>query len=254
MRHMHGQAHRGGRERPRIPGRAGAQVAAALPDLRLGRRRQVDADRPAALRHQADLRRPAGDAGARFQEARHDRRRHRLRAAGRRAGGRARAGHHHRRRLSLLRDAEAQVHRRRHAGPRAVHAQHGDRRLDGRSRHHAGRRAPGRAGADAAPFHHRLAARHPPHRRWRSTRSTWSTSTRRCSTGSSPTMPDFAKDLGFASIAPIPMSARYGDNVTRRSRADAAGTRGRRCSSISRRSAVDDDRRWTGRSAFRCSM
>ena len=27
----------------------------------------------------------------------------------------------------------------------------------------------------------------------------------------------FAKDLGFASIVPIPMSARYGDNVTRRS-------------------------------------
>ncbi|MBA3447379.1 MAG: sulfate adenylyltransferase subunit CysN [Pseudaminobacter sp.] len=28
---------------------------------------------------------------------------------------------------------------------------------------------------------------------------------------------DFAKDLGFKSIVPIPMSARYGDNVTRRS-------------------------------------
>ncbi|SFT95832.1 sulfate adenylyltransferase subunit CysN [Mesorhizobium sp. YR577] len=28
---------------------------------------------------------------------------------------------------------------------------------------------------------------------------------------------EFAKDLGFESIAPIPMSARYGDNVTRRS-------------------------------------
>ena len=60
---------------------------------------------------------------------RHDRRGHRLRAARRRARGRARAGHHHRRRLSLLLDGEALLHRRRHARPRAVHPQHGDRRL-----------------------------------------------------------------------------------------------------------------------------
>ena len=44
------------------------------------------------------------------------------------AGG-ARAGHHHRRRLPLLRHAAAQVHHRRHAGPRAVHPQHGHRRV-----------------------------------------------------------------------------------------------------------------------------
>ena len=104
------------------------------------------------------------DARARLQEARHDRRRHRFRAAGRRSRGRARAGHHHRRRLPLLRDAEAQVHRRRHAGPRAIHPQHGDRRLDGRSRRRADRCAPGRAAPDQAPFDHRLAARHPPRR------------------------------------------------------------------------------------------
>ena len=90
--------------------------------------------------------------------------RHRLRAAGRRPRGRARARHHHRRRLPLLRHAEAQVHRRRHAGPRAIHPQHGDRRLDGRCRGRAGRCAPGRAGADPAAFDHRLAARHPPRR------------------------------------------------------------------------------------------
>jgi hypothetical protein len=69
---------------------------------------------------------------SRQQEVGHARRRHRLRAAGRRPGGRARAGHHHRRGLPLLQHRQAQVHRRRHAGPRAVHAQHGHRRLDGR--------------------------------------------------------------------------------------------------------------------------
>ena len=47
----------------RLSARAGKQVVAALSDLRLGGRRQVDADRPAALRHQADLRRSTGGAG-----------------------------------------------------------------------------------------------------------------------------------------------------------------------------------------------
>ena len=53
------------------------------------------------------LRRPALGARARLAQARHDRRGHRFRAAGRRARGRARAGHHDRRRLSLLLDAAA---------------------------------------------------------------------------------------------------------------------------------------------------
>ncbi len=56
-------------ERPcgRYPmaGRAGAQGAAALHHLRQRRRRQVDADRAAALRQQADLRRPIGGSGSR---------------------------------------------------------------------------------------------------------------------------------------------------------------------------------------------
>ena len=129
--------------------------------LRLGRRRQVDADRPAALREEADFRRSALRARARLEEARHDRGRHRFRAAGRRSGGRARTGHHHRRRLSLFRDAGALVHRRRHARPRAIYPQHGDRRLQRRSRDRAGRRAQGPADPDASPFDHRLAARHP---------------------------------------------------------------------------------------------
>ena len=72
--------------------------------LRLGRRRQVDPDRPPAVREEADFRRSALGARARLEEVRHDRGRHRLRAAGRRARSRARAGHHDRRRLPLFRD------------------------------------------------------------------------------------------------------------------------------------------------------
>ena len=82
-------------------------------------------------------------------------------AVHRRPEGRARAGDHHRRRLPLLRDGATEVHPRRHAGPRAVHAQHGDRRLDGRRRDPARRRAPGRQRAVAAPRADRAAARHP---------------------------------------------------------------------------------------------
>ena len=109
-----------------------------------------------------------------FQEARHHGRRHRFRAAGRRARGRARAGHHHRRRLSLLRHREAQIHRRRHAGPRAIHAQHGDRRLEFRARRHPGRCAQGRADPDAAPCLYRLAAAASAMSCLPSTRSIWS--------------------------------------------------------------------------------
>ena len=98
------------------------------------------------------------------QEGRHAGRRARFRAAGRRPGRRARAGHHHRRRLSLLLDRQAQVHRRRHARPRAVHPQHGHRRLDRRPGGHPDRCAQGRADADAAAPLSRLAARHPPRR------------------------------------------------------------------------------------------
>ena len=58
--------------------------------------------------------------------------------------------------------AQAIVHRRRYAGPRAIHAQHGDRRLDRRACHHPDRCAQGRAGADAAAFADLLAAWHPP--------------------------------------------------------------------------------------------
>ena len=76
-----------------------------LVTARLGRRRQVDADRPAALRHEADHGRPArahrGDLGAPRRRLRQPR------AADRRPARRARAGDHDRRRLPLVRDARA---------------------------------------------------------------------------------------------------------------------------------------------------
>ena len=62
------------------------------------------------------------------------RRVHQPRAAHRRPARRARAGHHHRRGLPLLRHAQAQVHHRRHPGPHPVHPQHGHRRLHRRPR------------------------------------------------------------------------------------------------------------------------
>ena len=104
------------------------------------------------------------DARARFEEVRHDRRGYRLCASGRRAGGRTRTGHHHRRRLPLFRDRTALVHRRRYAGARTIHPQHGDGGVQRRSCGPAGRCAQGPAHADPSAFDHRFAARHPPRR------------------------------------------------------------------------------------------
>ena len=59
---------------------------------------------------------------------------------------------------------QALVHRRRHARPRAIHAQHGDRRLERRAGGDLDRCAQGRADADPAPQLHLRAARHPPRR------------------------------------------------------------------------------------------
>ena len=112
----------------------------------LRRRRQVDPDRAPAARLQAAARRPG---------------RGRPRARHRRPAGRARAGHHDRRRLPLLRHAAALVHPRRHARPRPLHAQHGHRRLDRRPRAGADRRAQGAARAVAPARLPGGAARHP---------------------------------------------------------------------------------------------
>ena len=131
------------------------------------------------------------------------------------------AGHHHRRRLPLLQHAQALVHRRRHARPRAVHAQHGHRRLQLRPGDHPDRRAQGRADPDQAAQLHLLAAGHPPRGgggeqdRPGGLRPGPLRRDRRRLPQPSPTT------LGFESITPIPMSARFGDNVTSQLRQDA---------------------------------
>ena len=127
------------------------QVDAALHHLRQRGRWQIDAHRPPALRFEDDLRRPARRARERQQEGGHAGAGDRLRPAGRRACRRARARHHDRCRLSLFRDREAQVHRRRLPGTRAIYPQHGDRCLDRRLRRDPDRCAQGRAGPDKAP-------------------------------------------------------------------------------------------------------
>ena len=125
------------------------------------RRRQVHADRAADGRDRIDPGRPDGEPDQSVAEIRHHRRQSRLRAAARRPRGRARARHHHRRRLSLFRDAEARLHRGRHAGPRAIHPQHGDRRVECRIRAAAGRCARQASPTDAASQPHPVAAWHP---------------------------------------------------------------------------------------------
>ena len=147
-------------------------------------------------------------------EAWHDRRGDRFRPARRRARGRAPAGHHDRCRLPLLQDEEALVHRRRHARPRAIHPQHGDRRLRRRSGHPAGRRAQGPADADASPRDDRLAARHQARGAGRQQDRPHVLRRRPCSTTSSPISARFAEKLAFEDVTAIPLSARNGDNLS----------------------------------------
>ena len=232
----------------RLPRRARAQEPAALHHLRQRRRRQVDADRAAAARLAADLRGPARGARGGLAADRHAGRGDRLRAAARRPRGRARAGDHDRRRLPLLLDRAAQVHRRRHAGPRAVHAQHGHRRLDRRLRGDPDRRPQGRPHPDAPPHLPRLAARHPP-RRGRGQqdgprrllaggvrrRSSATTATSRAGSGSR-RRPASRSRRCAATTSPA------------RAASGCPGTRGRRCSSTSRRSRSTPSAPSAGRS------
>ena len=147
------------------------------------------------------------------QAGRHAGRGARLRAAGRRPRGRARAGHHDRRRLPLLLHREAQVHRRRHARPRAVHAQHGHRRLDRRSGRDPDRCAQGRADADAAPQLPRVAARHPARRAGGQQDGPGRLLAETCSRAIEADYREFAAEIGLADVTCIPISALKGDNI-----------------------------------------
>ena len=79
-------------------------------------------------------------------------------AADRRPAGRARAGHHHRRGLPLLRHPGPEVHPGRLPRARAVHPQHRDRLLHRRRDRAAGRRPQRRGRADPPPPGRRVAA------------------------------------------------------------------------------------------------
>ena len=98
-------------------------------------------------------------------------------------------------------------------GPRAIHPQHGDRRLQlpispcsWSMRARACWRRPGATLSSARCSASATSC-------WRSTRWTWSASTRRCSTASSATYATSPRRSASRSITPIPISARYGDNV-----------------------------------------
>ena len=85
-------------------------------------------------------------------------------AVHRRPQGRARAGHHHRRGLSILRHGAPEVDPGGHARPRAVHPEHGDRGVDGGRRDPPRRRAARRPRSDPAARQDCEAARHLPFR------------------------------------------------------------------------------------------
>ena len=89
-------------------------------------------------------------------------------------------------------------------GPRAVHAQHGDRRVDRRPCRHPDRRAQGRAGADPPPQLSRAPDRHPQHRAGRQQDGPGRLRARRSSTRSSPT----TRSLRAASASPISSPCR----------------------------------------------
>ena len=144
---------------------------------------EVGAHRPAG-RRRAGQPRPGPD-------------RRRPRAAHRRPARRARAGHHHRRRLPLLRHGAALVRPRRLPRPRAVHPQHRDRVVDGRRPRAARRRPQGRARADPPPPRRRRAACGCRTSSSPSTRSTSSTTARRSSAPSPPRCAPSPRELGI---------------------------------------------------------
>ena len=113
---------------------------------------------------------------------------------------------------ATFRTAAPQVHHRRHTRPRAVHAQHGHRRIHRRPRHHPHRRAQRRPHAVAPPRLHRLAARHPSPRRRRQQdgpgrlfKEVFHSLAR--------DLQQLAEKLGIADLITIPVSALHGDNV-----------------------------------------
>ena len=179
------------------------------------------------------------------------RRRARPRAAHRRPARRARAGHHDRRRLPLVRHAAAALHPRRLPRPRAVHAQHGHGRLDRRPGAAAGRRPRRADRAEPPPRHDRRPAADPARDRGRQQDgprrlrrgALRRRRARRCSS-SAPT-------VGLHEIEFIPISALQRRQRRRALARTCPGTRARRCSSAWRRSR--SSRRPSTARGCRCS-
>ena len=129
-----------------------------------------------------------------------------------------------------------QLHPGRHPRPRALHAQHVHRRLQRARRDPAGRRPRRGAAPDPQARPHRETAWASSTSWPRSTRSTWSTSTRRRFAEVEAELQQMAARLGGAELTVIPIAAKHGDNVVHRSdqhalvrRPDPAGVpRGRR--------------------------
>ena len=195
---------------------------AAPRDRRLRRRRQVDADRAAAATTPrqilADQLEHVEEAsGAAAATASVD-----LSLLDRRPARRARAGHHDRRRLPLLRDARSATFI---IADTPGHVQYTRNMVTGASTadlaDRARRRAQRRASSSPAPRVHRVAARHPAPRRRRQ-----QDGPRRLRRGG--LRRDRARVLrrsraasASRDIAFIPISALHGDNVVDRSERDA---------------------------------
>ena len=194
-----------------LTGERRLERAASARHVRLRRRRQVDADRAPALRHEAGDVRPA-------RARRGDERapRGRLRQPGtadRRPARRARAGDHDRRRVPLVRHAHAAVPARGRTRARPVHAQHGHRCLDGRRRRRAARRPQGRDRADPTSRDHRVDARESLTLSSLSTRWTSSISTKSRFREIDAQLRELSERLGLRDEVAIPIAALPGDNV-----------------------------------------
>ncbi len=141
-----------------------------------------------------------------------------------------------------LRHRAAPLPARRRSRPRAVHAQHGHGRLDGRRRRRPRRRAQGRDRADATPHVDRVAARRPP-RRLRGQQD----GPRRLRRGALPRDRGRARRarrrlVGVTRRGRVPGRRAPGDNVVERVRARCRGGTAARSSRTSRRSRPHADR------------
>ena len=186
----------------------------AVHHLRLGRRRQVDADRPPAARSNqlfddqlTALKRDSRRFGTREGDIDFALLVDGL-AAEREQGITIDVAYR------FFATRQTQLHRGRYAGPRAIYAQHGDGRIDRRSRSSAGRRTKGHQPANTATLASRFRMLRVRQSRARDQQdgpcrlvAEPLSGDHRASTGA------YVSGLGFKEITGIPISALSGDNV-----------------------------------------